>query len=415
MEPFDWLLWPDVHFFGNSYSLKMQRVRILNVGHGLCVVIGSFDEVFVFDCGDNRKSKEVPISWKRLVEETAYADQISTIAVSHMHRDHYRGLMEPLPNVRRDVNFVTAAMPKIVGEEKLGKFLHLAALTMATLDPARGPIELELANLIQRSAPEIDPSPKYAGDSLDAAGENWEVLWPPHKLQCDDAGLSKIDKAVKAYELAEDEMPWLKKRRKMMTTSKTYKALVKGMSEPVDEGIRHLEHDPINEIESTDDEDVSVLELPENITSKQRNLLVTADKLLRNAANMLSLVLISDSGVLLTGDATREAMNAALSGRRQRYSVVVTPHHGGEKYIPDAFLNGDLSSQVWATSANKELTCTTNGGYDYFSGIHKNTFESKDICVLVHNGVVVELRTGYKAPSWLPQYFLDEIYFQRFW
>ncbi|MCY3637461.1 MAG: hypothetical protein OXH23_17820 [bacterium] len=267
----------------------------------------------------------------------------------------------------------------------------------------------------QRSAPGIDPSPTFAGDLLDAAGESWEVLWPPRTLRFDAVGLGKIDKAVDAYELAESKMPWLRERREMMKESKTYRTLIERMSDTPDERVRHLTHESTFESESTDGEGDSALELPDTISPHERDLLVEADKCLREAANMLSLVLMSDSGVLLTGDATREAMNAALDGKRELCSVVVTPHHGGEKYIPDAFLNGDLSSQVWATSANKELDYTINKGYDYFSGIHKNTCDSGDISVLVRNNVVIELRTGYRASSWHRPYFFDELYLQRFW
>ena len=348
------------------------------------------------------------MSWKSLVRHTASTDEIATIAVSHLHRDHYVGLLKPLPNVRHDLSVVLGAIPKIVGGEGLGNALFWANWSIASLDPHMGPIDLDLVLHLRRSAPNLKPNLVCQGDTFNAAGEEWSVLWPPQNLSLGTRGLTTIKTAVRAYEEAEEKVPGLKERREKMQDSETYELLIKQMERPVDGPVIELGPDweEFEESGTSDESDEDTSKWPDDLSPNAKDALEKADKLLRKAANHLSLVLLSDSGILLTGDASPSAMKAALGKPPYPCTVVQTPHHGGRSHVPESVKNRELSSKFWVSSAGTRLAQYIDWEHYNFRSWHLATCEDGDIEIVVDNGLVIRIRTS-SSYHWYGRRFVD--------
>ena len=230
----------------------MQRLGVLDVGDGLCIAIGEPDEMFVFDCGEHRKRGGVPFSWKKLVARTTPDSEIATVAVSHLHADHYCGLLKPLPNIRRDVTFVIGRLPKIRSDPPLREKLALWLLVIASLDPRHGPLDIDLLRRVKEYAPDLTPLPVSSGEQFPAAGENWTVLWPPEWLEWSERRHRRIQRAIGAYEDAAREDPMLDRRLKQIRGSDTYSAMLDELSDSVESEPRLCDDETSEEDESVE-------------------------------------------------------------------------------------------------------------------------------------------------------------------
>ena len=376
----------------------MQQVRVLDVGHGLCVAIGCLDDVFVFDCGSHNQRTGAQRSWQRLVERTAF-EEIETIALSHLHRDHYNGLLKPFPNLRPDVKFVVARMPLIEDDPGLGSEFLLRLMSVAPLDPKLGPLDLDLLRRVRQWAPKLEAKPVSRGEYLDAAGERWKVLWPPESIPSVEFGAT-IRAAIKAYDRAAKEHKWLKKRLEQMRESTTYTELLNRMNESRDHGATPLEDEHFGDFDVPEDNQQGDSDLSVDHQQQGDDLLKKAGTSLRDAANDMSLVLASDSGVLLTGDASRSAMKRALARDLGSYSLVVTPHHGGENHVPSAACDKTLSSRLWVSSAGGQMSSHVSDFYDTLPGLHFRTDRHHDVDLLVTQHSVDAINAGFRRRFW---------------
>ena len=359
-------------------------MSVLSVGHGLCTVIGSSDETFVFDCGEHRVRGIVPLSWKRLVDRTVPGDEITSMAVSHLHFDHYCGFLTPIPNVCSNVKFYIGRMPIVDKYPNLGTEFAFRLMTIAPLDPQYGPLDLDLTYRVRRYAPSLQPIPVSQDDDFCAGGEHWTVLWPPRVLRPSDWYVQCVEDAIAAYDKAAERHPWLAERLKCMRASDSYETLLDNLKEdrdPVDVRSSSIRREESAERKKPDDEP----------------LLTKAGRLLRHAANHLSLILRSDNGILLTGDATRSAMRHALKSCYGRYSVIITPHHGGEGYVPYAIKNKKVHSDVWVSSAGDQYSSNVSAIYSTLSGEHFRTDHDGDVEILLDRGSGYCVASRYKS------------------
>ena len=149
------------------------------------------------------------------------------------------------------------------------------------------------------------------------------MLWPPTDLESSDWQVKSVHRAIEAYDDAAKTHEWLAERLARMRTSDTYKVLLDELDGSRDPDAR--DHARSHRAE----EHRGNLDLARREPHDSDGSLAEAGRLLRRAANHLSLVLLSTNGILLTGDASKSAMNSALAQSYRSCSVVITPHHGG--------------------------------------------------------------------------------------
>ena len=369
----------------------MQRVSVLNVGHGLCVVVGQSNNTLVFDCGEHSLPGPVPLSSKRLADRILPYDQISEIAVSHLHFDHYCGFLTRIPNVRSDVAFYVGRMPRIDKDPALGKEFAVRLMTIAPLNPQYGPLDLDLIRRVRKSAPDLVPKPVSRGESFISGGENWNVLWPPRDLKSSDWQVQSVHRAIEAYDNTAKTHGWLAERLARMRTSDTYKVLLDELDDSEDPDTR--DHARSHRAEEHRGNSDWARREPHDSDSS----LTEAGRLLRRAANHLSLVLVSTNGILLTGDASKSAMNSALAQRFRSCSVVITPHHGGESYVPAVVKEGRLNSRIWVSSSGGRLSPYVASSYGTL-GRHYRTDRDCNVELYFRSGLLHGVATGCPTP-----------------
>ena len=178
-----------------------------------------------------------------------------------------------------------------------------------------------------------------------------------------------------------------------MRESETYKMLLREMNESKDHGATQPDGEDFDGYDSLEHDQSGG---SDSLDAAGKRLLDEAGERLRSVANHMSLVLASDGSVLLTGDASLSAMAKALETEPGFYSVVVTPHHGGERYVPLAVKNKTLSSQVWVSSAGGRLSSNVSDRYDVLPGLHFRTDEHHDVDLLVTQHSVHAINTGFR-------------------
>ena len=380
---------------------------MLNVGHGLCVLVGWRNEVFVYDCGDAGGRKGIPYSWKRLVQRTVEGERISTIAVSHFHRDHYVGLFEPLPNARPDLELIIGAMPELVGNNELREEFLLAILSYSLFNPSLGLPDLELQLCVKRSAPELTINYVVQNDTFYASGERWTVLWPPPRLRLGTKGHKQFKDAVEAYNRAEKDNPQLAECRRTIQEGDNLESIMRRANEASGEEWALLDDELMEVVQNDEGDSNSVRDMDEDSLTR-------AGKLLGCAANSMSLVVISDSRILLTGDASPAAMKEALGENQRNCSVVQTPHHGGRRHVPKAFCEGTLRSDLWVSSVGANLINQIYSGYSDGDETHLNTLSHGDIDALVSGHLVKFSFEGNRSHGWQYEELMNETFFLRY-
>ena len=234
------------------------------------------------------------------MERTAF-EEIETIALSHLHRDHYNGLLIPLPNLRPDLTFVIGRMPLIEDDPALGSEFLVRLMSVAPLDPKLGPLDLDLLRRVRQWAPDLVPKPVSQGEDLYAAGEHWKVLWPPRVIKPNVRFRKSIKAAIDAYDLAAEEHEWLKRRLEQMRESETYEILLRELDDSRGHAATQLNEEHFDVSDSLEEDQSGAGSY--SLGAEGTRLLKEADELLRKVANDMSLVLASNRGVLLTGDA----------------------------------------------------------------------------------------------------------------
>ena len=392
----------------------MLRARVLSVGHGLCVHFtaeryrtdfGPWDryeggEQFVYDCGTHRPvtASGVPRAWRALT--FSRSRNISTIAISHLHSDHYNGFMYPLPQLSPNVEVVLARMPLLNSDPVVSSQYLMRALAFGSLSPDNGPMEIDLLRQIRRYAPGATPALVSRGEHFVAAGQTWDVLWPPRALNLHERGLAAVKRAIAAYDRATDTDPELKRRLKEVRESELFRQLLEDIESQSGDPLDLSSDDDAfeDEDDEPEEDDFKGAEDPAKQSSAQLFARGEAGQAIRRAANYLSLILASrQDRVLLTGDATKSVTNAAIAGlENSSFGMVTTPHHGGRNHAArDLTL---LSARVWATSTGGKLTGVVSSRYDALPGLHIRTSDSRlgfDISIWGHELTLLRHLSGF--------------------
>lgn len=289
--------------------------------------------------------------------------------------------MKPLPNLRSDLNLILGRLPTINRDPALTQAFAMRLIAVSR--PESGPRDFDLIDSLRQSVPNLKARWVYRDCTFRAACQTWTVKWPPTELYLDQAGLGVLQGAISDFNAAADEIPWLKDRLNRIRENHLFSSWEADRETPVVDA-----SEPVALVLNTDADDADTddaarddaesraddEEPEDSLTPRQRHLLSKANTSMGRAANNMSLVLVSDNDVLLTGDATKQVMAHALDPGPHHFLVVVTPHHGGKKkYLPDAVTNGSLTSRYWATSVGKRLSSRVDPIYDTLAGPHYRT------------------------------------------
>lgn len=342
----------------------MLTIDGLDVGHGLCVVLSGPASSMVFDCGTHGSPsrRRRPIAHRKLVDCASSSPTISTIALSHLHWDHYCGLLRPIPNLADDLNVVLPRLPVVEPDPSLADEFFLRLVAFSPLDKQFGPIEIDLLRRIQQYAPAATPRPMSAGDTFDGADHRWDVLWPPRRVRLGDYGMRTLETAIEAYDRAAQVAPWLDERLNAIRDSELFNNMLQEMEQSFE-----TEAIDADDEEGFEDGDITFTD-----SQSTKDKLKDAAKALSSAANLTSLIIVSDDAVLLTGDASIVATEHAVSSIEfDRIEWVQTPHHGSRKYA-GAAIRG-LDSQVRFSSAGPPHRRMVDERYGHAPGLHHRT------------------------------------------
>lgn len=342
----------------------MLTIDGLDVRHGLCVVLSGPASSMVFDCGTHGAPgrRRRPLAHRRLVERAPAGPAISTIALSHLHWDHYCGLLRPIPNLSDDLAIVLPRFPLIEPDPALASEFLARLVAFSPLDEQFGPIEIDLLLRIRQYSPAATPRPMSATETFVGADHRWDVLWPPRRLRLGDQGMRTLEHAIDAYDRAAQVAPWLNERLDAIRDSELYNTMLREME-------RSIESEPFDadEAEEFYEDDTIFTD-----SQSRKDRLKDAAKALSSAANLMSLVIVSDDAVLLTGDASKTATNHAVSSiDYNRVQWVQTPHHGGRNYAGGGIIG--LDSRVRFSSSGPPHRRMVDQRYDDAPGLHHRT------------------------------------------
>ncbi len=398
--------------------MKMTDIAVLNVKDGLSVRVSTGAEAMVYDCGTHVKSgwgSSKPPAYCALIDDLLIQPHcLSTIAISHIHSDHFNGFLAGSPpGLSRDPRILLPRLPKVDYPKQPGVInaflscLMAADLASYSLSSTPGLYEIDLVRRIQKYAPGAVPVPLSQGDPVPSAGGlEWHCLWPPRCFRLGDRAVGSLAKAIQAFnELAGQKgWSWLNEVLERVRESKTYTSLVD------DNAQDNRENSFVEfEIESDElDDDENVLSDDSDLADAQPLPLERVNRQLRNAANILSLVLRSDSGeIILFGDATKSVVTRSLDYWRQivckepkmkdRVAVAVNPHHGGKNHRPKNFL---LAADFWVSSCGPWLDKQVDTWYSSGRKRHHITNGDGKFEAHVRGRDIVSTATFF--PGWCP-------------
>lgn len=304
----------------------MRLTYVANVGDGLCIAIRTAaNETAIIDCGSdvsywNTKGSERAFSGLQRIINLLSTPNI--LLLSHFHLDHYSGLVYATSQIDTSpilpLNVEQIILPGIPEFSQSTYFSHaLLTMNFRLLGDDTGIPQYELIQLITRLNNGVPPRPivVYKGDHLSIGGSNYSVLWPPRYIKENEPVASIVFKSLESFEEALEKDETTRKWYDYIREHYASKQYFEGEQKEV---IRYL--DVGNQIPIFEQR-----ELP--------NVVVNANKLLRKAANRLSLSLYEDnSDFLFLGDLEcseiKIAVTQLVNSRRLRFHTLISPHHG---------------------------------------------------------------------------------------
>jgi hypothetical protein len=176
-------------------------LRVARVGDGACAAVytGAGRRLAaIIDCGSTQGGQEAADGLARIVDLPVRRP--ITIVVTHLHVDHYSGLIHLASRPRSarffGIDLVQAALPRLPQLESITA--RLFALELVT-GAVTGLPDLDLAAILGRVT-RFGVNARWVsrGDQIHAQGHQFDVLWPPAFL---DASLStKVERAVASFD-----------------------------------------------------------------------------------------------------------------------------------------------------------------------------------------------------------------------
>jgi hypothetical protein len=358
----------------------MTRMDVVDVGDGACSVVDSLrtSSMMVIDCG-SLYDVSGALSAHRLAKSILpRISRLQSLAVSHFDADHWEGLAALpalLPQaavIRGTLDFIYPDLPATA------RWVPALLQALATHMPAYpAGSTAEVIDAWAARGVRLQPCPKHAGQSFHAAGQDWNVLWPPALLP---VGWGRRATALirRARELANrPENDWLNDAFKKaygrswgadidLDVSERdafdpWERAQNDLAGPFDESEDAFDDDGDNSDDGGEFEDASKLGDSFGTGARVRTSGKTTVSepikdlfgRLQGLNNELSLVLSSGSGRLLAmGDVKGFGLRRTLQHPklRARYMTILVPHHG--TIAPTARQASLLPQACWLVAQN---------------------------------------------------------------
>lgn len=287
--------------FERPYLPRGLRVlRVADVGDGLCSWLHGPDRGMIIDCGGS--------SGKVALAALESMHLAGTLVLTHLHRDHYVGLVEAARTGSRILQVKELILPRIPEFEQAYQFRVAFMAMMTRLSRAETGIRVYDA---ARWLAAVNKRPfrrrfVSANDSIELENRRLRVLWPPKQLTYDEA-LVTVRRALNAFDEALESDAVLREEYERASELPYRES---DLFEPDVE---------LPQVDEAPDREIS------DITRR-------AEHELRAVANRLSLALHEGSDLLVWGDQEaaeiRAVADGLLSDGLSRFHVMVTPHHG---------------------------------------------------------------------------------------
>jgi beta-lactamase superfamily II metal-dependent hydrolase len=232
----------------------------------------------------------------------------ATLALTHLHRDHYVGLVEAAQTGKRILHVKKLILPRIPEFEHAYQFRVAFMAMMARLSRAETGIRVYdaarwLAAVNRRPFERRFVS---ANDSIELGDRRLRVLWPPKEIFYDEA-LVTVRRALNAFDEALKSDEVLREEHELASQLPDQETDVFGP----DVELPRVDEAPAREVPSS---------------TRQ------AENKLRAVANRLSLAFHDGGDLLMWGDQEETEIRAIADGLLRdglsRFNVMVTPHHG---------------------------------------------------------------------------------------
>ncbi|GAA1230160.1 hypothetical protein JOF42_000358 [Microbacterium phyllosphaerae] len=294
-------------------------MRVLNVGDGACAVFTLPWEQshFIVDCGATTRGKGVESA--RILSDALgeSSRKVEAVLITHFDADHWAGILKfPTQWKAAPARPVTMRYPHLLpkrqgGKQQAAHLLLQAALVGASVTPIT-----DIINAWRTAGATVHASPVKRGDSFTAAGEDWDVHWPP-------ANTSVFVKVTRdnMHELA-DRIDGLAEKSP---------AFASAIDSVYEDWLTAERRSGLPDGTSSGS-DVSAASVVRTLGLDEDEL-KTITRKLSAYANMLSVVHSTDF-VINFGDCELTGLNALLRLQRKdsdlqsTYKVVFAPHHG---------------------------------------------------------------------------------------
>lgn len=298
-----------------------MRIFIPDMGHGNCIgILLEDNSSLLIDCGTSDANK---ICNFNIVKSQIRKALSRDLIVTHYHFDHFN-LLENLPS-RFFENIYLPALPKeSPTAQALLRFLALAIVAQFQ--------KYHLTPIIRSKGKDV--LCRVRGDSFNAIGRDWEVLWPDYQI------LDKINrKKIKTILNKVEEIRERLSDKQSYQFNEWYSYLSKSFAKSKEPDSFHEEIAKNNE----PDDDV-------------KDALISIEGIFKDIANRASLVVKDDSNCFLfTGDIDAEVLEKHLNFGNYRYFLIEAPHHGG--YYGCAFDNVSTEVLVISRKVNYRPHC----------------------------------------------------------
>lgn len=293
----------------------MRCVYVTDVGNGLCMALcTASNKVIQIDCGSRQFDEKIAFDGLEKIIKQYFSPDI--FILSHFHIDHYCGIsyansLNPL-SLYLDIKKVY--YPRIPDFKEKEDFLCcMFAMNARVFGGETGVMEYDFLNSLRKiNHSDFEYESVSQGETLKINGTSFEILWPPQLIY--NKTLRVVEQAIKSFKKACEEDKETKRLYEQVKEDGIFREY---LVNDVNKMYKYRENIRI-------DDQQKRKELPEVVQE--------ANRLLRSAANHLSLAFFEDDKLLFLGDTEAFEIKRIVEylGKKgeKDFSVLITPHHG---------------------------------------------------------------------------------------